>query len=741
MRLAAGESLGPYQLVEIIGEGGMGVVWRAIDSRLEREIAIKVLPDAVADDPRRLARLEREAKAVAALNHPNIVTIHSIEEAAGRRFFTMEMVRGKPLEEIIPPGGLAFAEFFDLAIPICDALAAAHARGIAHRDFKARNVMVTPEGAIKVLDFGLAKARGDARGVEAGAEITLLSGPACGAPCAAAPDPSEAITETVAGEFGLSGTILYMAPEQIRGAEPDELSDVFALGVVLHQMATGRVPFNGFSTAQILHSILNDTPSPINAWRRDLPRQLGRLVAQCMEKDPRLRLHNVLEVRNRLETIRREATAPGSEAIPSVAVLPFADMSAAHDQDYFCEGIAEEIINALSRVGDLRVASRTSAFQFKGAALDCREIGDRLGVSTILEGSVRKVDDRVRITVELVGVRDGYEIWSERYDRRLEDVFAIQEEIAQNIAHALMGTLSPKERRAMKQVATADVRAYDYYLRGRKYYYQYARRGVEFALQMFSRAIESDPSYASAWAGVADCCAYLYLNVDRREALRARCEEASDRALGLDPDLAEAHASRGVALSLSGRHDEAKLAFETAIALNPRLFEAFYFYARDAFTQGDLAKAIPLYERASEVRPEDYQAPLLVAQSYEDLGRVDEAAAARRRGVALASARLDLNPDDVRALYMGANGLVALGEIERGLEWARRAREIAPDDTMSLYNLACIYALASQPEPALECLEKALSLGFAHKAWIERDSNLNSIREHPRYRALMARWP
>jgi TolB-like protein/Tfp pilus assembly protein PilF len=346
-------------------------------------------------------------------------------------------------------------------------------------------------------------------------------------------------------------------------------------------------------------------------------------VARCLETERAKRLQGALEARVEMEALRREATAPGAGTSPSIAVLPFADMSAERDQDYFCEGIAEEIINALSRLGELRVASRTSTFQFKGAALDSREIGDRLCVSTLLEGSVRKVEDRLRITVELVDVRDGCEIWSERYDRRLEDVFAIQDEIAQSIARALVGALSPKERRVMKQVATSDVRAYDYYLRGRKFFNQYGRHGVEFALQMFSRAIECDPTYAAAWAGVSDSCAYLYQNVDRSDALRGRSEEASRKALALDPDLAEAHVSRGVALSLSGRNEEADRAFERAIALNPQLFEPYYFYARHAFIQGQLEKAIAYYERAAKARPDDYQSQLLVAQCYEDQGRTE----------------------------------------------------------------------------------------------------------------------
>lgn len=717
MLIAAGAQVGSYRLVDKIGEGGMGVVWRALDTRLEREVAIKFLPEAVAIDPDRLSRLRAEAKVVAALNHPNIVTIHAIEEWEGRPFFTMELVRGRPLDRIIPPGGLSLPEFLDLAIPICSALEAAHAQGIVHADLKPRNVLVSAAGLVKVVDFGLA--RGAAR--------------------PPAPGEVRETTVTLVGADRISGTLAYLAPEQIRGEGAATASDLFSLGVLLHEMVSGKPPFRGETAADLLAAILRQPARPLADLRPDLPRRLDRLIQRCLEKSSAMRPGSASEVKAELAAIRRGASAPEPDARRSVAVLPFADMSPEHDQDYFCEGIAEEILNALIRVEGLRVASRMSSFRFKDSAMDSREIGDRLGVNTLVEGSVRKAGSRLRITSQLVDVAGGFELWSERYDRELRDVFAIQDEIAAGVASALKGALSPRERRAIKQVATADVRAYECYLRGRKFFNQYARRSVEFALQMFSRAIEIDPSYALAWAGIADGCSYLYMNADRREEHRVRAEEASRRALELDPDSADAHTSRGVALSLSRRHDEAEVAFETAIGLNPRLFEAYYFYARDCFVRGDSEKAIRLYERASEVRPDDWQSPLLVAQLYDDLGRAEAAAVARRKGVSLAEARLDIAADDVRALYMGANGLVALGETERGLAWARQALEIAPDDTMLLYNAACIFSLAGAVDDALGCLEKAVTLGFAHRSWIERDSNLDALRGNPRFRLLLDR--
>jgi len=424
---------------------------------------------------------------------------------------------------------------------------------------------------------------------------------------------------------------------------------------------------------------------------------------------------------------------------PSIAVLPFADMSQEQDQDYFCEGMAEEIINALARIDGLQVSSRTSAFQYKTTTLDSREIAQRLGVRTLLEGSVRKADDRLRITVQLIDAGDGYHLWSERYDRQLADVFAIQEEIAQKVAEALRIKLSAQMRELLLKAPTTHIDAYDYYLRGRKFYFQYGRREIEFARELFARAVEIDPDYVLAHAGIADCWSWLYLYAERSDTWCEQAEAAARRAVELAPDSAQAQASWGVALSLQRRDDEAELAFERAIRLDPHLFEAHYFYARHAFVCGEPQKACRRYEQVMRVRPEDFQAPLLVAQIYSDLGREKEAELARRRGVQLAEEHLALNPDDSRALYMAANGLVGLGEREKGLEWARRAVTMEPEEPMLLYNVGCIYSLAGQFDEAMDTLERAARNGLTQKGWYEHDSNLDPLREHPRFKALLQR--
>lgn len=438
----------------------------------------------------------------------------------------------------------------------------------------------------------------------------------------------------------------------------------------------------------------------------------------------------------RQTTLNHSPERADEEAGPSIAVLPFADISREKDQEYFCEGMAEEITNALSRINGLRVASRTSAFQFRSAG-DSREIGRRLRVSTLLEGSVRKAEDRLRISVQLTDVDSGYQLWASRYDREMSDVFAIQEEIAQNIVDTLKLTLTAEESGALQKTPTRDARAYDCYLRGRKFYFLFSRRDIQFAIQVFTRATEIDPKFALAYAGLADCWTYTYYNIERSDRARREGDLASLRAVELDPHSAQVQASRAQALSLLGRSEEADRAFEAAIHADPNLFEAHYFYARHAFAGGDLEKAVRLYEQAMRVRPEDYQSPLLVAQSYEVLGRPEEARAARERGIANAEAHLELNPDAARAVYMAANGLAALGENGRAYEWAQRALKMAPDEGMLLYNIGCIYCLLGKLDEAMDVLERAVKQGLTYKGWYVHDGNLDPLRGSPRFHKLI----
>jgi adenylate cyclase len=425
------------------------------------------------------------------------------------------------------------------------------------------------------------------------------------------------------------------------------------------------------------------------------------------------------------------------ESGPSIAVLPLTDMSQAKDQAYFCEGMAEEIIHALGRIHELRVASRTSSFRFHTPAADLRQLGQALRVRHVLEGSVRKSGERLRIAVRVVDAQSGFQLWSEQFDRAAADVLNIQNEIAGNVARTLQLTLTRAEKSALERPRTRDVTAYDLYLRGRDYFYRYSPKGIELARRSFARAVEIDPDYADAHAGLADCWSYIYLYSDRSDTVRDQAGAYSRRALELDPESAQAHASLAFSLSLVGHTEEARTAFETALRLDPGLFEARYFYARHCFVLGELEKAVALYEGAHRVRPDDYQSPLLMAQIYDDLGRPDDAAAARRCGIALAERHLEIHPDDPRARYMAANGLVALGELERGKKAAEQALACCPTDAMLLYNVGCVYSMLGMVEPALDCLERAAGAGITQKGWYERDSNLDPLRSHPRFQRLL----
>jgi len=716
MSLGAGTALGPYDITALLGAGGMGEVYRATDRRLGRSVALKVLPADVAGDPDRRRLFEQEARAASALNHPHICALFDIGSSGGHDFLVMEYLEGETLAERLTRGPLPLAQALQVGIETADALDKAHRRGIVHRDLKPGNLMLTA-GGVKLLDFGLA---------------TL-------APVGTEEERSRQATHEEPVGARLVGTPYYMAPEQARGEAADHRSDVFAFGVVLYEMVTGRRPFEGGNLVTVLGAVLHDTPVPATRLDTRLPMRLGRIIDHCLAKEPSRRWQAMGDVRDRLETLRADVDSAVRVLDRSIAVLPFADLSPEGDQAYLCEGIAEEILTALSKVRGLRVASRPAAFRSRLAQDDMADIGTRLQVSTLLDGSVRKADGRLRITVKLVDVNDGFCLWSDRYDREMRDVFAIQDEIARAVVAAMQMTLSAADHEALAKVATSDVDAYVCYLRGRSYFFNYGRRGIAFARELFERAIEIDPAYARAFAGLSDCYAYLYLYVGRDRANLEGAIAAASRALDLEPQLAEAHASLGMALSLASRHAEAESAFRAAILLNPYLFEAHYFYARDSFAQGKIDQAIQQYEDASRVRPEDYQSPLLVAQLYDDLGHPDAARASRLHGIAIAEEHLKLNPDDARALYMGANGLVAVNDIAKGLAWAARAAAMDPDDPMLLYNVACIYSMADRGEAALDCLERAVTAGLTQREWLAHDSNLDRIRQTPRFEALMAR--
>ncbi len=711
------KSLAHYKIIEKLGAGGMGEVYLAQDSRLDRRVALKMLPPQFAADPEHLARLRREAKAIAALNHPNIVTIFSVEDEQDITFFTMEWIEGQRLDSFTSANSpVTLSQMLAIAIPVVDALGAAHRNGICHRDLKPANIMIDAEHRPRILDFGLAQ------------QNPITGG-----------NKAEQLTVSFEASGKIAGSIPYMSPEQCRGSKLDCRTDIFSVGVVLYEMASGKRPFCADSPAEIISSILRDHPAPIRQARPDLPVSFENIVNRCLEKEPSSRYQTAEELRADLENVRDASSASDHSPPSSIAVLPFADLSREKDQDYFCEGMAEELNNALTHVENLRVASRMSTFQFTSHAGDSKTLGTQLGVDVLLEGSVRKSGDRIRITAQLVNVADGFHLWSEKYDRRLEDIFAVQDEIAGNIVKALKITIDPSLQARVDKQPTIDVGAYDYFLRGRQYFFRQSKQDNLFAQQMFMRAIEADPDFARAYAGLADSCSYYYKHFCRDATVMDRADQASKRALQIDPQSAEAHTSRGLVLFLQERRPEAEMEFEAAVRLAPRVFESYYLYAHACLMWNELEKSVSLFEQASALRPEDYQAPMLRACALRGLNQIDRANDAYRHGLRVAQRHLELNPDDPRARYLGAGALILLGECERGAKWAEIAAKLDPDNSLTQYNLAAIYAALGDHDLAFDHLNRAVDLGMDYKRAFLADPDLEPLRNDPRFAAVLQR--
>ena len=673
MPLAPNVRLGTYEIVGPIGAGGMGEVYRARDLRLNREIAIKVLPQDVADSPERLDRFEREARTVAALNHPNIVTLHSVEDEDGIRFITMELVEGVSLAALIASGPLPASRVLDIGVPIAEALAAAHKRGVVHRDLKPANVMVTHEGSVKLLDFGLAKPAGSRL---AEAAVTNAA-------------PTDV---TVSAEGIMSGTVPYMAPEQIQRHGVDARSDLFALGVMLFEMATGQRPFQGRTYEAVAQAILKETPAPVTRLRPNYPATFDKIVARCLAKDPRERFHAAIEVRDELARLRGPGSLRGGLGGPgetaSIAVIPFVNRSRDEADEYFSDGLADELLTTLSKIRGLRVAARSSAFHFKNRPATVAEIGQALGVATVLEGSVRKAGNRVRVSAHLVKVADGFQLWSETYDRALHDIFAVQDDIAGTVVKELRtallgeapdsstgGLLRDEVGKAARGRAM-NAEAHRLYLLGRYFMEQLSRAGTDKGIVYIKEALALEPDFALGWSTLA--LAYLRGANSGWASITESVESARaavGRALALVPDLGEAHATLArLQLVYDRDAPRAEASIQRALELEPGSPAVLRAWAETARNLGRHEEAVDAARRALEQDPLSATSHNIVGLVSGSSGRLAEAEAAFRRA-------LELTPGRIGTWAGLSCVLVQLGRTEEALSTV--ARE--PDEAYRLW--------------------------------------------------------
>jgi serine/threonine-protein kinase len=661
-----GRTLDHYELLDVLGRGGMGVVYKARDSRLDRLVAIKVLPPATASDPDRTARFRREAAAASALNHRGIVTIYDIGSDQGADYIAMELVSGRPLSEMIAGAGLTVEEAVRIARQIADALECAHAAGIIHRDLKPANIMIAPSGTVKILDFGLAKRSSTPNGVSVDETASGLTMPGV-----------------------IIGTVGYMSPQQAQGLPVDARTDIFSFGVVLYEMLTGRGPFDRESAAASLAAVLRDDPPRISG----VPPALTRVLERCLQKDPQRRYASVGELLTDLDDIENTA----DRHTPFLAVLPFANLSSDPDNEYFCDGLSEEILNLLARTPDLRVIARTSAFAWKGKTDDIRAIGARLGVDALLEGSVRRAGERLRVNVQLVSAADGRPLWSSRYDRTLTDLFAVQDDIASEVVKALQGTLLANA----PSPVLAGGAAHDAYLRGRFHWNRFTVPAMVKALELFQQAAALDPNYALAHVGVADC--YLQLGHSRAGYMRPldafpKARAAVERALHLEPSLAEAHCSLACCLYW---HDwdwhGAEREFRRAIRLNPNHATSRQWYALYLATMRRFDEAEAQIEYGLSLDP---LSPLVaayhVAVAY--FARAYPSAIARFDRVA------ELNPEYPWGLFWLGMCYGDSGECVRATEVLQQALRVSPGMTVALGKLALYYARAGREDLARQAL-------------------------------------
>jgi len=736
------KTISHYNILEKIGEGGMGVVYKAQDTKLDRIVALKFLPKHLLCDEEAKKRFVHEAKAASALDHPNIATIHEIDEAEGECFIAMAYIEGKSIKDLInekQTENWNIGKIIDVGIQIAEGLSKAHQKGIVHRDIKSDNIMVTADGLVKIMDFGLAKLKGVSRVTKAGTTL---------------------------------GTISYMSPEQARGEEVDHQTDIWSLGVVLYEMLTGELPFKGDYEQAVVYSILNEEPKPITDLRTGLPGELEPIVSKALTKDPDERYQNVSDLLVDLKKFMKEIESGISEekskkkSVPSIVVLPFVNMSADPEQEYFCDGMAEEIINALTHVESLRVVARTSAFVFKDKREDIREIGRKLKVDKVLEGSVRKAGNRVRITAQLVNVADGYHLWSEKYDRDMADIFAIQDEISLAIVDKLKVHLLGEEKSKIVKRHTEDPEAYNLYLKGLYFLSKWSEEGTQRGLEYIQKATKADPNFALAYLGIADTYTAIgLLSLSPPQEIFPKAKDMLRKALEIDNTLYEAH---GVSASIAFWHDwnwkEAENESKKALAHNPGYARAHAEYSWYLAAMERFDEAFTEIKMAQELDP---LLPLYYAWAtaiYTYSGRFEEAIEQFHKAI-------ELDPNmGLAYFHVGFNYVIQKKyreaivsfqkaiECTTGLRWAEsflggiyhiqgeedkathilnRLLSQKEDQYVSSFCIAGLYNFLDEKDKTFEWLKKAYQERDILMPILHILKIFDNLRDDPRFKALL----
>src|SRR6202795_5011649 len=727
-----GQTLSHYNITRKIASGGMGIVYEAEDSRLGRRVALKFLPEQMAQNIQLCERFQREARAASALNHPNICTIHAIEQVEGQSFLVMELLEGQTLAHMLGRVTFSMDKLLPMATQIADALESAHAKGIVHRDIKPANIFITERGQVKILDFGLVKIEPDELQVSEQNSTKI--------------EPQHQLTSP-----GVAlGTASYMSPEQARGQLVDARTDLFSLGSVLYQMAGGVMPFAGDTSAVIFDAILNRDPQPVDQMNPALPAEFGRILSKLLEKDRTLRCQSATELKTDLNRLKRnldsgvKRAAELSESksgVPktgakSVAVLYFENLSAAKEDEYLRDGITEDIITELSKIKGLNTFSRPTVLAYRDKQVTPAQIGQQLKAAYVLAGSLRRAGNRLRINTQLVDTQTDFPMWSERYDREMKDVFEVQDEIARKIAEALRVTLSPQELEALAIKPTENLQAYDLYLRGKRYARRQTRQDLEFALQMFETAVSIDPSFALAYAACANACAMFYCNYSRDPIWVERARDASGKAVALRWDLPEVQVSQAGVLYATDLHAEAVRMVQKAIERKRDCEGAYYLLCRALFSAGRYREVADAAELALEASGEDYNVYVPILNALGALGKQEIRNNIQLRAVAAFENHLKQVPEDARARILVAGYYAEVGRVDDAMRETTMAMTLRANEASILYNAACVFCLLKKKLEALDALRKAFDAGFKDPNWARRDPDMALLIGDPEFERM-----